>query len=184
MSGVVINYQSGSRLDALNLVDESQVRLQPFLAQEVGSTPNSGNPNYPFRYQGFAKEVTVLSSFTNSEQLYLSLEDLEYSNNGITIEGVIQLGNFHAIPYTHHIIYAQTLGSTFITQNFDIDVEHPSFSTVLYTASDTNLVNVDTGTSPYTLKVYLPLTAISQATRIYSVQGLIKVWEGLDRASL
>ena len=182
MSGVIINYQSGSRLDVLNLVDESQVRQQ----QSIGVIdPNTGAPTYPFRYQGFSEQVSVTFTFQQSPRLYISLEDLEYSNNGITVEGVVTLASSRAIPYTHHIVYAQTTGDTYIVQNFDVDVNHPDFSTVFYTASDTDLVNVDTSTNPNTLEIKLPLLALtSGVTSIYDVQGLIKIWEGLDRSSL
>jgi hypothetical protein len=182
MSGVTINYQSGSRLDVLNLVDESQVRQQASI--EIVD-PNTGAPTYPFRYQGFSKQVSVTFTFQQSPRLYISLEDLEYSNNGITVEGVVTLASSRAIPYTHHIVYAQTAGGTFLEQNFNVDVSHPDYSTVFYTASDTGLVNVDTSTNPNTLEIKLPLLALTNgATRIYDVQGLIKVWEGLDRSSL
>lgn len=181
MSGVTINYQSGSRLDVLNLVDESQVRQQQ--SMEVVD-PFIGVPTYPFRYQGFAEQVNVAASSNQSVRLYISLEDLILSNNAITIEGVVTLSSTHAIPYTHHIIYAQTLGSTFIAQNFDVDSSTQTFSTVFYTSSDTDLVNVDTSTNPNTLEIKLPLKAQSNSSRIYDVQGLIKVWEGTDRSSL
>lgn len=181
MSGVTINYQSGSRLDVLNLIDESQVRYQQGI--EIIDF-NIGSPTYPFRYQGFAKQIIVPASNTQSARLSISLEDLEYSNNGITVEGVVTLSSNHAVPYTHHIIYAQTSGDEYLEQNFDVDTSAQSFFTIFYTASDTDLVNVDTSTDPNTLEIKLPLKALSNSSRIYQVQGLIKIWEGLDRSSL
>lgn len=184
MSGVIINYQSGSRLDVLNLIDESQVRLQPY----IGIDPNIGQPTYPFRYQGFAKEVVVPGLGTGESdepRNYLNLEDLAYSNNGIRVEGVVWYQSSYAIPFIHNIIYTQTQGEVLTEQSFEPElVGEPGFSTVFYSSLDTGLVEIDETTTPNnTLKLYLPLNA-SGTDRTYNVQGLIKIWEGLDRASL
>lgn len=184
MSGVTINYQSGSRLDVLNLVDESQVRLQPFIPD---IQDNIGQPTYPFRYQGFAKEVFVpgLGEGEGDEpRNYLNLEDLAYSNNGIRVEGVVWFGASYAIPFVHNIIYTQTQGDTLTEQSFEPELGATGFDVVFYSSLDTGLVEIDETTTPNnTLKLYLPLNATG-TDRTYSVQGLIKVWEGLDRASL
>jgi len=185
MSGVLIEYRSGSRFDNLNLVDESQVRLQSYI--EI-LNPNTGQPTYPFRYQGFAKEVVVpgLGEGEGDEpRNYLNLDDLSFSNNGIRVEGVVWFQASYAIPFVHNIIYTQTQaqGDIFTEQSFEPEQGAPGFDTVFYSSLDTGLVEVDETTTPNnTLELYLPLNAAA-TSRTYNVQGLIKIWEGLDRGS-
>jgi hypothetical protein len=183
MSGVIIEYKSGSRFDTLNLVDESQVRLQPY----IDIPDHIGQPTYPFRYQGFAKEILVPGlgiGESDEPRNYLNLDDLAYSNNSVRVEGVVWFQATYAIPFVHNIIYTQTPADTLTEQSFEPEQGDDGFDTVFYSSLDTGLVEIDETTTPNnTLKLYLPLNAVA-TNRTYNVQGLIKVWEGLDRSSL
>lgn len=181
MSGVVLQYNSGSRLEVLNLVDESQTRLQSYLGV---IDPNIGSPTYPFRYQGFAKQINVPASSTQIQHKYLELEDFTNTNNAITVEGIVKLGATIVTSYTYHIVYTQANAGTDIFTAFSflpflsVDVDNIFHDLAI---AD---VQVDQSTTPNTLEFYLPLKSIAQASRIYTVQGLLSIWEGTDRSSL
>ncbi len=182
MSGVVLQYNSGSRLEVLNLVDESQTRLQSYLGLGVANS-NIGVPNYPFRYQGFSKQVNVTASPNQTQHVYLGLEDLTNTNNGITIEGVVKIGTTLVASYTHHVVYTQAQNGTDIFTVSSFLPFQPSGTDIFYDLSTANVV-VDSTTNPNTLKFYLPLKALGQFGRTYIVQGLLNIWEGTDRSAL
>jgi len=181
MSGVVLQYNSGSRLEVLNLVDESQTRLQSYLGVV---DPNIGSPTYPFRYQGFSKQINVEASTTQTQHKYLELEDLTNTNNGITIKGIVKRGTEKVVSYTCHILYTNAQSGTDVFTEFSfLPFLSEDVDDIFHDLSTAD-VQVNQSTTPNTLEFYLPLKAQVQESRIYIVQGLLSIWEGTDRSAL